>query len=85
MNAKYEYLAGYGEIGKKSAGRGQEKLSLQFCKESWNGYECFAVRSFAADGTPCKGIALNADQAKALKDLLNQVDLDAITLNKKTS
>ena len=79
MNAKYEYLANYGDIGTKTYK--YERHELQLVNESWNGWECIALRAFAPDGTPGKGVTLTIEQAKALKDALNAMDLDAITLN----
>ena len=79
MNAKYEYLANYGDIGAKTYK--YERHTLQLVKESWNGWECIALRAFALDGTPGKGVTLNVEQAKALKDALNAMDLSQIRLN----
>ena len=74
MKVKYEYLAGFGELGKRMVKGHTEKGALQFVRESWNGYESFAVRVFDPDGAPLKGITLNTDQAIALRDILNTVD-----------
>lgn len=55
--------------------------SLRLTKVSWNGGDPkFDLRSWCKFGTEeqkaSKGITLTVDEAKALRDLLNEIDLE---------
>ena len=75
-NNSYRYLANFGDLGKKSVRGKGDGLPLQFVREAWGDYECFAIRIFNKDGSPERGIGLTAQQAKNLRDALNAVDFE---------
>ena len=71
---KYEFVAGYGELGRKNV-RGAD-CSVQLCREKWNGHETWAIRCFYPDGKYTKGITLTTEHMCRLKELLAELDLE---------
>ena len=73
MDLKYEFVAGYGELGRKNV-RGLD-CSVQLCREKWNGHESWAIRCFQPDGKYSKGITLTTEHMIKLKEILSTVEL----------
>lgn len=66
---KFEFVAGYGDLGKKQI-RG-EVATVRLTKEKWYGHETYAIRAYKDDGTPLKGITLSADLLRELREILH--------------
>jgi hypothetical protein len=69
---KYEVKEVFGVLSESSKGWTKEFRSI-----SWNGRDPkYDIREWAPDDeTMAKGITLTKDEAKKLKELLNQIDL----------
>ena len=71
---KYEFIAGYGNLGSKQV-RG-DKTTVRLVREKWYGRESYAIRAFLDDGTPLKGITLTADMLYELREILNNMVIE---------
>ena len=73
MAINYEVEDSFGEISESKAGWTKELKKI-----SWNNREAkYDLRDWAPDGEKMgKGITLNDEELKKLRDLLNSMDLD---------
>ena len=71
-NIKYDIIETLGEVSRTSGGWTKELKLI-----SWNGREAkYDLRDWAPDGEKMgKGITLNKEELKSLRDLLNDMDL----------
>ncbi|MGN0764977.1 MAG: YdbC family protein [Christensenellales bacterium] len=68
----YEVITNYGQLSESSKGWKKEVKLI-----SWNGKEAkYDIREWSPENDKMgKGVTLSAEEMKALKDLLNKMDL----------
>lgn len=70
-------LETYGTLGQKKNRTG-EMCDVKVCAISWHGrYKTYDIRAWKPDGSADKGISLNAEQMKKLRDVLNAMSFEA--------
>ena len=68
-------LADHGTIGTKRNRTG-EMCEVKLCTVSWHGkYQTYDIRMWKPNGDSDKGISLNAEQLKKLRDVLNDMHI----------
>lgn len=68
-------ITDYGKIGSKKNRTG-EMCDVKLCTVSWHGkYQTYDIRMWKPNGDADKGISLNAEQVKNLRELLNSIEI----------